>query len=581
MGAAQFFDRETFGSDAARLAADNWEVTDRTTALMRSGLEFARDLGIRTGIGFEPYKLPSAISQALPPEAALHPGGFAESATAKALLERRLADLLERYPSVDYVWLWEDETSNWQSRAQNVPISTTAFVQAHDFLRRHAPEKRLVAAGWGGFTRNFAELHRRLPGDIIFAALSNTLGGDPVHEAFGQLGERERWPIPWLEDDPSMWFPQFRAGRFETDLRRAQDMGCQGVMGIHWRHRIVDPTATYLSRASWDAGLTARTHYARYARSQATARRAPELAALLVDCDSGGAISSTFTGKLAPGGFVEHVEMTADYNEAFNYQKNEPQLALLPRQRQTAARFEALARAATTALERERLGYLAGFVGLMPPYCDAYENAHKLDAVLVRATALRKAGQADQAKALVAAQGVPLWIALAAQVRAAILAFQAVIATRNDQGQMASMQNKLVRIALERLKLSLLEFLGEAPAEVERAYAAAIAPDDQAPARVFLPTRPTTLVAGQALRLFVVAPGFGPDASIVFSTRALGQSGWTSTRATHEGRGVHSAALGPYAATTEMVEYRVEALEADKTASDPPGGAVHIATVLG
>ena len=113
------------------------------------------------------------------------------------------------------------------------------------FLQRHAPGKRLVIAGWGGVTQHFESLHQRVPEDIVFSALSDTLGWDPTNEAFGKLGSRERWPIPWLEDDPSMWFPQFRASRFQTDMKRAKDFGCQGMLGIHWRHRMVDPTATY------------------------------------------------------------------------------------------------------------------------------------------------------------------------------------------------------------------------------------------------------------------------------------------------------------------------------------------------
>ena len=36
MGAAQFFDAETFGADATRLAADNWDIATRTTAMMRA-----------------------------------------------------------------------------------------------------------------------------------------------------------------------------------------------------------------------------------------------------------------------------------------------------------------------------------------------------------------------------------------------------------------------------------------------------------------------------------------------------------------------------------------------------------------
>jgi hypothetical protein len=127
MGSAQFFDRETFGADATRLAADNWDIADRTTKMLRTAFAFASSVGIRTGIGFEPYQNPAEILRALPPEAKTHPGGLVESPIGKDLLERRLADLLERYPMVDYVWLWEDEQANWESRTKNaatLPISS-------------------------------------------------------------------------------------------------------------------------------------------------------------------------------------------------------------------------------------------------------------------------------------------------------------------------------------------------------------------------------------------------------------------------------------------------------------------------
>ena len=77
-----------------------------------------------------------------------------------------------------------------------MPLSVTPFVQAHDFLRRHAPDKRLVLGGWGGVARNFGEFHKRLPGDIIFTCLSDSLGWDPLHEVFGKLEGRERCPFP-------------------------------------------------------------------------------------------------------------------------------------------------------------------------------------------------------------------------------------------------------------------------------------------------------------------------------------------------------------------------------------------------
>ncbi len=426
MGAPQFFDRETFGADATRLAADNWEIADKTTAMMRRAFDFAKQLGIRTGIGFEPYQNPMEIVRALPPEAVSHPGGFIESNTARDLLERRLADLLERYPMVDYVWLWQDENANWESRKTKVPLSTTPFAQAHAFLKKHSPDKRLVLAGWGGVTQHFESLHQRLPEDIIFSSLNDTLGWDPTNEAFSKLGSRERWPIPWLEDDPSMWFPQFRASRFQTDMKRAKDFGCQGMLGIHWRHRVVDPTATYFARAGWDGELTASAHYQNFCVTQASGTRADTLATLFDDCDEHHAISSTFLGTYDKSGYANRVEITGDYSEAFNYWTNEPDLAVLPRQRETAERFRQLAAQASSPLERDRIGYFAGFVSFMVPYCDAYETAHKIDLVLKQAVEFERRESRMKRVRWCRERCVPLWLGMAPLVRQTMIDYQAV-----------------------------------------------------------------------------------------------------------------------------------------------------------
>ena len=569
MGASQFFDRDTFGSDAARLAADNWEIADRTTAMMRRAFGFASQLGIRTGIGFEPYQSPAEIVRALPPEALSHPAGFIESNTARDLLEQRLADLLERYPMVDYVWLWQDENANWESRNKKVLLSATPFVQAHDFLKRHAPGKRLVLAGWGGVTQHFESLHQRVPEDIIFSSLNDTLGWDPTNEAFAKLGSRERWPIPWLEDDPSMWFPQFRASRFQMDMKRAEDFGCQGMLGIHWRHRIVDPTATYFSRACWDKDLTASNHYLNFCGTQASGARAAALAALFDDCDRRRAISSTFLGTHDKAGFANRVEIAGDYSEAFNYRSNEPDLTILARQRETAGRFRQLAAQASSQIERNRIGYFSGFVNFMVPYCDAYEIAHQIDLQLQQAVKLRGAGAADRARALVLEKCVPLWLGMAPMVRRAMLEYQAVIATRNDQGQLASMQNKFVRIALDRLQLSIKEFLGTLPAAMEQAYAAAISDANANTPRLFIPTRPSLLKPGEAMRLFIVAPD--PIVTdVTLRTRRQGTEQWQSISAAHAGRGVYAASLGPFGSGGDAIEYCASASGGGQDLFDPP-----------
>ena len=578
MGAAQFFDRETFGADATRLAADNWDIADRTTKMLRSAFNFASSLGIRTGIGFEPYQNPTEIVRALPPEAKSHPGGLIESPIGKDLLERRLADLLERYPMVDYVWLWEDEGANWESRKTNIPLSVTPFKQAYDFLRRNAPNKKLVVAGWGGVVRNFQSLHQRLPGDIVFAALSDSLGWDPVSEEYSKLESRERWPIPWLEDDPSMWLPQFRASRFESDMKRAKSFGCQGMLGIHWRHRIVDPTATYLSRAAWNPALTAAGHYEDFCATQVSSKRAKALAELFVDCDRNRKISSTFRGAYDKNGFAVQAELTGDYDEAFTYETSEPDLAVLPAQRQVAEAFKALLLETPSPTEKERIGYFAGFAGLTVSYCDALETAHKLGEVLKAATKLRTDAKEADARNLVSRDGVPLWLAMAPLVRQTMLAFENIVSTRNDQGQLASMQNKFVRIALERLRLSIKEFLGEPPAEMNRAYDAATTDQSALATRIFVPTRPSLLAVGDSARIFIVVPSEGTVTQVRLLVRSNGIGDWVSKFASKAGRHVYEAQLGPFPSGTSTVEYCASAtvMGEEETLSAPLEAPLHV-----
>jgi hypothetical protein len=564
MGAGQFYDSEVFGSDSTRLAHDTWEAADRARTLLRDAYSHAARLGIRTGIGFEPYRFPDEIFRALPPEVKLAKPEVGvridmESVTARKLLEARLAQLLEAYPQVDYVWLWEDEEMNWESRKKGIPLSTTPFMQAHDFLRRHAPAKRLVVAGWGGVARHFEDFHKRLPGDVIFSCLSDTLGWEPVHEVFGKLEGRERWPIPWLEDDPGMWLTQLHVHRFNKDLKRAHEFGCQGFMGIHWRHRIVDINAGFQARASWKDAPAPEQYYRAYARSQASGERIEKLAATLEDADRNRRILSTYAGVNADGRARIH-EYAGDYSEAFEYWRDHtPSAEIVQSQKQTAAALRALADGANSAFEKERLEYISRHIEFQVPYAEAWSLAHKLHLILKEAGQLKKAGKPEEARETVLKQGVPVWLELAPQVRMAMLHFQRIVATRNDLGTLASKQNKFVRLALYRLRLSIQEYLGELPPEVESMFKQTVRADAAAPARVFLPTRPTMLGKGETVRVNIIVVGGVEPPSVMLLTRAHNAKTWDATPAKLAGRRTYTATLGPFPPEAELVDYYVTA----------------------
>ena len=578
MGGAQFFSDEVFGSDATVLGRNIFEIAERTKGLLARSLSYAKQLGMSTGIGFEPYQLPEATLRALPPEIKPKadkpfPGKAkfdVESFTSRRLLEARLDELLNAYPDVDYVWLWEDEQMNWESRKTGVPLSVTPFQQAYNFLKRNAPRKRMVLSGWGGVVRHFKYFHQKLPLDVVFSALNDSLGWDPVSEEFGNLEGRERWPIPWLEDDPGMWLPQFHVNRTQRDVKLASKYGCQGMLGIHWRHRIMDATAGYLAKAAWDETLAPASHFGAYAKSQASGDRAFQLGEILNDADLHQKVLHTGTDQVQDGHVVTR-EWAADYDQGFLYWRDyEPQKEIVESQKEVAKALNEIAENSESPLERERTEYLAGFVGFAVPYTQAWVIAHHLNAILEDASKLKASGKAAEARRKMAGEGVPLYLEMAPLVRKTMLEYQDIVATRNDLGQLASMHNKFVRLALVRLQLSMAEYLNEVPADVQDIFEQALQPDSKRRARIFVPTRPGILRNDECFRIMIVAPGSLPIENVSVHTRAQKDSNWRHTPAKLLGRRTYEATIGPFEPGKELAAYYVSASIGGTEQVDPP-----------
>jgi hypothetical protein len=594
MGAADFFAGEVFGAEATTQARNTFEAQELAQKLWGEAFQYAKQLGIRTGVGFEPYQIPDEIYSATPPEARSvaaepkipGPRIDPESVAAKDILEARLANLLEAYPMVDYVWLWEDERMNWASQKGKVPLSITPFKQAYAFLKRHTPEKRLVISGWGGVVRHFAEFHKALPEDIVFSSLSDDLGWDPVSEEYAKLEGRERWPIPWLEDDPAMWLPQFHVARFVRDMDLAEQYGCQGLLGIHWRHRIMDADAGFQSAYSWDKELTPAQFFARFASAQARAPRAGVLAKILEDTDRDRLILCSWTGQIK-NGHSEIDEYAGDYSEGFRFWlDHDPSESVKTSQAEVGRQLRALTDAASSPAERERLNYLTRFVEFLTPYAETWSLARQLNLKLEQASALKKQNKPEEARKLVQSEVVPQWLKLAPRVREVLLDYQEIVSTRNDQGQLASMHNKYERLTLYRLRASMKEFLGELPPEVERMFEEARQPDGKAHARVFVPTRPTVLRPGERVRIRAVVPGPVNVARVTLFTRGQAAPAWSPTPMKLEQRRSYQGELRWRESSGLWLDYyvaaEVEAGGAKKTLTSPPEAPqrFHTATLV-
>ena len=55
-----------------------------------------------------------------------------------------------------------------------------------------------------------------------------------------------------MEDDQAMVSPQFWVGRLRRDAQDALEYGCNGLIGIHWRTRVLGPNVSALAKAGWD-----------------------------------------------------------------------------------------------------------------------------------------------------------------------------------------------------------------------------------------------------------------------------------------------------------------------------------------
>ena len=82
--------------------------------------------------------------------------------------------------------------------------------------------------------------------------INREVGNTPVEPGFADATGRPKWAIPWMEDDPGMTIPQLWAGRMRRDAADALQYGCTGLMGIHWRTRILSPNVSALAKAAWD-----------------------------------------------------------------------------------------------------------------------------------------------------------------------------------------------------------------------------------------------------------------------------------------------------------------------------------------
>jgi len=257
-GASLLFEDPVFGSDISRRHApwplnvqDCNQVFERTGALLAEAFSFARAVGVKTCIGTEtPLRIPKELRQRLHAE-----GKDANNSTAMLaeLYAGAFRRIIQTYP-LDYYWLWTPESWTWEGENQaQVAATTNDFACAIAAWEKVRAPFQLATCGWVlGPSSDRALFDTVLPKDIAISCIGRRNGLDPLDEGFSRIHARDKWAIPWLEDDGAFMSAQLWAGRMRRDAVDALDAGCSGLMGIHWRTRVIDPNVAALARAAWE-----------------------------------------------------------------------------------------------------------------------------------------------------------------------------------------------------------------------------------------------------------------------------------------------------------------------------------------
>ncbi|MBL7154520.1 MAG: hypothetical protein ISS79_12465 [Phycisphaerae bacterium] len=257
-GADQLFERDDFGPDYMK-GMNPWpqmspekanELFDRMGNVLKESFRYAHALGVKTCLGTEtPLIIPNAVKEHLKAMGK----DPADPAVVQELYEGMFRRIAKTYP-LDYYWFWTPEGWTWGGVKDEQVEATLADIRAAIAAAKkvNAPFT-LATCGWVlGPPKDRALFDNTLPKEMPMSCINRNVGFSFVEPGFANVEARPQWAIPWLEDDPAMIIPQLWAGRMRRDAADALTYGCTGLLGIHWRTRILGPNVSALAHAAWD-----------------------------------------------------------------------------------------------------------------------------------------------------------------------------------------------------------------------------------------------------------------------------------------------------------------------------------------
>ncbi|OGS15515.1 MAG: hypothetical protein A2234_04500 [Elusimicrobia bacterium RIFOXYA2_FULL_58_8] len=402
------------------------------------------------------------------------------------------------------------------------------------------------------------------------SCISRQVGHEPVEPGFAKVKGRPTWAIPWMEDDPALSSVQLWAGRMRKDAADALAYGCTGLLGIHWRTRILGPNVSALADAAWDqkAWNPAMNRQLKAAVEKAKGGRKRFLPVEDFYADWAlahfGPEAAKPIGQLFAG-LDGYLPRPADWVHGPGGNRPDPR----PWQ-QVAKEYAFVDELAEFSSgiqgegNRERFDYwLNSF-----RYLRAMAQVNCTWARFNEAMKAVKAQKSPEAqKRLARERALPVRKELVAQVGQVHGYLLATITTYGELGTVANWQQHILPDLLVKPGQELAKIFGEPlPAD------AMPGKEHRGEPRLVVPTVRTNLTAGERLNL--EATVIGPNAQeVAVYWRPLGAGQFAKVPCAHMARGVYAVTL-PAEATKADLEYYVSAkFKPGELADRPHAGA--------
>jgi len=478
---------------------------------------------------------------------------------ASALSPEQLALLYEgiftrilRAHPLDYYWFWTPEGWTWESVSEAQVAATIRDIRtAHDVAQRLGTPFQLATCGWVlGPQYDRALLGHELPQDMAVSCINRQVGHEPVEPAFAEVEGRGKWAIPWLEDDPAMTSPQLWVGRMRRDARDALRYGCDGLMGIHWRTRILGPNVAALAQAAWDqddwnnpAEVEAPPLHAPaydFYRDWALAAFGPEAGedAARIFAEVDGRLPRPSDWVNGPGGYRPDPMPWDEARQAYAF----------------VDAFAALRPKVTGAGNLERFDYWWHTLEFLRATGEMRCRWHDFNEALEQAKA-----EADPAARERAARrhALPARMALVRAVENVYRHLLATVSTSGELGTVCNLEQHTFPGMLDIPGAELAELVGELPEE------ARLPKDYTGGPRLIVLTKRTSLAPVEPLEVRAATLDRAPASEAALHWRSLGEGPFTAVPMTSAGRHMVRARLAAEDIAPTGIEYYVEARMAD------------------